>query len=241
MWTKRRRYPDDEDRVARLNMVRNQLERRGIHDERLLQAMRDVPRHAFVPAVRCSEAYGDHPLPIAEEQTISQPYMVALMIQCLRLQGGERVLEIGTGSGYQAAVLSRMAAQVCTVECFPSLAANACRFMQQLGYRNVRVKLADGCMGFAQEAPYEGIVVAAAAPSVPAPLQAQLADGGRLVIPVGGKAEQRLTILTRKGNAFIEEKTVTCRFVPLLGAHREASTGVSFSRPPANGVPGEHA
>ena len=99
MWTKRRRYPDDEDRVARLNMVRNQLERRGIHDERLLQAMRDVPRHAFVPAVRCSEAYGDHPLPIAEEQTISQPYMVALMIQCLRLQGGERVLEIGTRVG----------------------------------------------------------------------------------------------------------------------------------------------
>ena len=231
MWQKRRRNSDDQERVARLTMVSSQLERRGIHDERLLQAMRDVPRHAFVPAARRAEAYGDHPLPISEEQTISQPYMVALMIQCLRLEGREAVLEIGTGSGYQAAVLSRIAAQVYTVECFPSLAANACLVIQRLGYRNVRVAQADGCRGFAEGAPYQGIIVAAAAPFVPASLQAQLADGGRLVIPVGGIKEQRLTILTRKGDAFDEEKSVGCRFVPLLGADAESSTGVSLNRP----------
>jgi protein-L-isoaspartate(D-aspartate) O-methyltransferase len=154
--------------------------------------------------------------------------MVALMIQCLRLQGGERVLEIGTGSGYQAAVLSRIAAQVYTVECFPSLVVNASLVMQRLGYRNVRVAQADGCQGLAERAPYQGIIVAAASPFVPASLQAQLADGGRLVIPVGGMKEQRLTILTRRGDAFIEEKTVACRFVPLLGADAESSAGVPW-------------
>ena len=231
MWSSRRRDPDDQERLARLAMVSSQLERRGIRDERLLQAMRDVPRHAFAPGVRRAEAYGDHPLPIAEEQTISQPYMVALMIQCLGLRGGERVLEIGTGSGYQAAVLSRITAQVYTIECFPSLAVNACLVIQRLGYRNVCVEQGDGCQGFAERAPYQGIIVAAAAPFVPAPLQAQLADGGKLVIPVGGMKEQRLTILTRKGNAFEEEKTVACRFVPLLGANSKSPAGVSFSRP----------
>ena len=237
MWPKGRRYPDDPQRVARLNMVRNQIERRGIHDARLLQAMRDVPRHAFVPAAKRNEAYGDHPLPIPEEQTISQPYMVALMIQSLSLHGGERVLEIGTGSGYQAAVLSRIVAQVYTVECFASLAADACLVMQRLNYRNVRVTKANGCLGLAERAPYDGILVSAAAPFVPAPLQAQLAEGGRLVIPIGGKNEQRLTILMRKGDTCIEEKTVTCRFVPLLGADREPWNGVSLNRLPANGVP----
>ena len=231
MWPKRRRSPDDQERVARLNMVSSQLERRGIHDERLLQAMRDVPRHAFVPDARREEAYDDHPIPISEEQTISQPYMVALMIEHLRLRGDERVLEIGTGSGYQAAVLSRIAAQVYTVECFPSLAAQACLVMRRLGYRNIRVTQGDGCQGFAEEAPYQGIVVAAAAPFVPASLQAQLADGGRLVIPLGGMKEQRLTILTRKGDTFSEEETVACRFVPLLGAEAGSSAGVSFNRP----------
>jgi len=208
-------------------MVSSQIERRGIHDQRLLQAMRDVPRHSFVTAAGPNEAYGDHPLPIPEEQTISQPYMVALMIQCLRLRGAERVLDVGTGSGYQAAVLGRMAARVYTVECFPSLALNARLIMRHLGYRNVHVARANGCQGYPEQAPYQGIIVAAAAPFVPASLRAQLADGGRLVIPVGGMKEQRLTIVTRKGDAFTEEKTVTCRFVPLLGAQAESSTGVS--------------
>ena len=231
MWPKRRRNPDDQERVARLNMVSSQLERRGIRDEFLLQAMRDVPRHAFVPAARHEEAYDDHPLPISEEQTISQPYMVALMIEHLRLRGDERVLEIGTGSGYQAAVLSRIAAQVYTVECFPSLAVNAGLVIRRLGYRNVRVTQGNGCQGFAEEAPYQGIIVAAAAPFVPVSLQAQLADGGRLVIPLGGMNEQRLTILTRKGDTFSEEKTVACRFVPLLGAGAGSSAGTSFDWP----------
>ena len=233
MWPKRSRNPDDQARVARLAMVSNQLERRGIHDQRLLQAMRDVPRHAFVPEARGAQAYGDHPLPISEEQTISQPYMVALMIQSLRLRGGERVLEVGTGSGYQAAVLSRIATQVYTVECFPSLVDNACLVMWRLGYRNVRVTHADGCQGFVERAPYQGIIVAAAAPCVPAALKVQLADGGRLVMPVGGTKEQRLTTLTRKGDAFIEERTVACRFVPLLGAEARPPAGASLIRPTA--------
>ena len=198
-------------------MVLNQLESRGIADERVLQAMREVPRHAFVPTRRHDEAYGDHPVPIGEAQTISQPYMVALMIEHLRLRGGERVLEIGAGSGYQAAVLSRLAAEVYTVECFPSLAADSRLVLQRLGYENVRVVHADGCRGLAAWAPYHGIIVAAAAPFIPGPLQAQLTDGGRLVIPVGGPEGQRLIIVTRQADTFIEEKTVPCRFVPLLG------------------------
>ena len=218
MWPRRNRNREDDARTARLAMVQNQLERRGITDERVLQAMREVPRHAFVPAGRRAEAYGDHPVPIGEAQTVSQPYMVAVMIEHLRLRGSERVLEIGTGSGYQAAVLSRLAAEVYTVECFPSLAIGARLVLQRLGYRNVRVVHADGCRGLADRAPYHGIIVAAAAASIPAPLRAQLADGGRLVIPVGGPEGQRLVILTRQADTFIEENTVPCRFVPLLGA-----------------------
>ena len=217
MWPRCNRNRENAERNARLAMVRNQLERRGIVDERILQAMREVPRHAFVPARWRDEAYGDHPIPIGEAQTISQPYMVAVMIEHLRLRGGERVLEIGTGSGYQAAVLSRLAAEVYTVECFASLAANARLVLQRLGCENVWVVQADGCRGFAEQEPYHSIIVAAAAPFIPAPLRAQLADGGRLVIPVGGPEGQRLVIVTRQADTFIEERTVACRFVPLLG------------------------
>ncbi len=218
MWSRRNRNRECDERTARLDMVRNQLERRGIMDERVLQAMRKVPRHAFTPDKRRHEAYGDHPIPIGEMQTISQPYMVAVMIEHLRLRGGERVLEIGTGSGYQAAVLSRLAAAVYTVECFPSLAADARLVLQRLGCPNVRVMDADGCQGLADQAPYNSIIVAAAAAFIPPPLRAQLADGGRLVMPVGGPEGQRLVIVTRQAGTFIEEKAVTCRFVPLLGA-----------------------
>ena len=221
MWPRRNRNREDDAQTARLAMVRNQLERRGITDERVLQAMREVPRHAFVPAGRRAEAYGDHPVPIGEAQTVSQPYMVAVMIEHLRLRGGERVLEIGTGSGYQAAVLSRLAAEVYTVEWFPSLAADARVVLQRLGYQNVRVVHTDGCRGLADRAPYHGIIVAAAAPFIPAPLRMQLADGGRLVMPVGGFEGQRLVILTRQADTFIEDNTVPCRFVPLLGAGAE--------------------
>ena len=221
MWPRRNCSRANDERTVRLDMVRTQLERRGIKDERVLQAMREVPRHVFAPAKRRHEAYGDHPIPIGETQTISQPYMVAVMIEHLRLRGGERVLEIGTGSGYQAAVLGRLAAEVYTVECFPSLAADARLVLQQLGYENVQVVQANGRQGFAQGSPYNGIVVAAAAPFIPAPLRLQLADGGRLVIPVGGPEGQRLVIVTRQGDTFTEEKTVACRFVPLLGADVE--------------------
>lgn len=214
MWPRRNH---DRDRDARLAMVRDQLARRGIRDERVLQAMREVPRHAFVPAKWRREAYGDHPIPIGEGQTVSQPYMVAVMIEHLRLRGNERVLEIGTGSGYQAAVLGRLAAEVYTVECFPSLATGARRVLQRLGYQNVGVVQADGCRGLAEQAPYNGIIVAAAAPFIPTALRMQLADGGPLVMPVGGPEGQRLMIMTRQADSFIEEKTVACRFVPLLG------------------------
>ena len=202
MWSWRDRNREPRHSASRLAMVGQQLERRGIRDERLLRAMREVPRHAFVPEDRRAQAYGDHPVPIGEGQTLSQPYMVALMIEYLHLKGAEQVLEIGTGSGYQAAVLSRLAATVYTMEYFPSLAAHARLVMQQLGYRNIQVVRANGCQGFPEQAPFHGIIVSAAAPFVPAPLPAQLVDGGRLVMPVGGPEGQRLIVLTRKADGF---------------------------------------
>lgn len=203
--------------VARLAMVRTQLQRRGITDARLLQAMREVPRHAFVPPEWRHEAYSDRPLPIGEGQTISQPFMVAIMTQSLALQGHERVLEIGTGSGYQAAVLGRLAAYVYSVEYLPALADSARAVLQRLGYTNVEVIVGDGSLGLPAYAPYDGIIVTAAAPRVPPPLLEQLTEGGRLVIPVGAAKTQELLIITRHGNAYPQERSVPCRFVPLLG------------------------
>jgi len=208
---------------ARLLMVRSQLLRRGITDERVLQAMREVPRHLFVPPEWRHEAYSDRPLPIADDQTISQPYMVAIMTQNLALQGHERVLEIGTGSGYQAAVLSRLAAQVYSLEYFADLAASARGLLQHLGYTNIEVIVGDGGLGLPAQAPYDGIIVAAAAPRVPHPLLDQLAEGGRLVIPVGSPTSQELFIITRHGEDYAQERSVPCRFVPLLGQEGWAS------------------
>ena len=202
---------------ARLTMVRSQLQRRGITDARVLQAMREVPRHLFVPLEWRHEAYSDRPLPIADDQTISQPYMVAIMAQSLALQGHERVLEIGTGSGYQTAVLSRLAAQVVSLEYFTDLADSARALLQRLEYANVEVMVGDGGLGLPAQAPYDGIIVAAAAPHVPPPLLAQLADGGRLVIPVGSATGQDLLLITRHGEDYAQERSVPCRFVPLLG------------------------
>ena len=198
-------------------MIRTQLQRRGITDRRVLQAMREVPRHAFVPPEWRHEAYSDRPLPIANDQTISQPYMVAIMTQSLALQGHERVLEVGTGSGYQAAVLSRLAAQVYSIEYFPDLAETARAVLQRLGYTNVQVMTGDGGLGLPAHAPYHGILVAAAAPHVPQSLLGQLAEGGRLVIPVGSVASQELLIITRHGDDYPQARSVPCRFVPLLG------------------------
>ena len=203
--------------AARLAMVRSQLQRRGITDTRVLQAMRQVPRHAFVPPERRREAYSDRPLPINDEQTISQPYMVAIMTQSLALQGHERVLEVGTGSGYQAAVLGRLVAHVYSIEYFPDLAERARAVLQHLGYTNVQVMHGDGGLGLPAHAPYQGIIVTAAAPHVPQPLLTQLAEGGRLVIPVGSATNQELLIITRHGTDYPQERSVPCRFVPLLG------------------------
>ena len=202
---------------ARLVMVRSQLQRRGITDAQVLQAMREVPRHLFVPPEWRHEAYSDRPLPIGDDQTISQPYMVAIMTQSLALQGHEHVLEIGTGSGYQAAVLSRLAAHVSSIEYFADLADSARALLQRLGYTNVEVIVGDGGLGLPAHAPYDGIIVAAAAPHVPQPLLAQLAEGGRLVIPVGSATSQELVIITRRGDDYAQERSVPCRFVPLLG------------------------
>jgi protein-L-isoaspartate(D-aspartate) O-methyltransferase len=203
--------------TARLTMIRAQLQRRGLTDTRVLQAMREVPRHAFVPVEWQHEAYSDRPLPIADDQTISQPYMVAIMTQSLALQGHECVLEVGTGSGYQAAVLSRLAARVYTIEYFPTLAEKARAMLQRLGYTNVQVIIGDGSRGLPAHAPYQGILVAAAAPHVPQAMRAQLAEGGRLVIPVGSITNQDLLIVTRHQDSYTQVRSVPCRFVPLLG------------------------
>jgi protein-L-isoaspartate(D-aspartate) O-methyltransferase len=203
--------------AERLVMIRAQLQRRGITDTRVLQAMREVPRHAFVPPEWRREAYSDRPLPIADDQTISQPYMVAIMTQSLLLQGHERVLEVGTGSGYQAAVLSRLAAQVYTIEYFPNLAKRARAILQRLGLTNVQVITGDGGLGLAAYAPYHSILVAAAAPHVPQSLLEQLTEGGHLVIPVGSITSQELLIITRHGDDYSQARSVPCRFVPLLG------------------------
>ena len=203
--------------AERLVMIRAQLQRRGLTDTRILQAMREVPRHAFVPAEWRHQAYSDRPLPIADDQTISQPYMVAIMTQSLMLQGHECVLEVGTGSGYQAAVLSRLAAQVYTIEYFPNLAKRARAILQRLGYTNVQVITGDGGLGLPAYAPYHGILVAAAAPHIPQALLGQMAEGGHLVIPVGSITSQELMIITRHGDDYPQTRSVSCRFVPLLG------------------------
>jgi protein-L-isoaspartate(D-aspartate) O-methyltransferase len=198
-------------------MVVKQLRGRGIHDERVLDAMLSVPRHEFVP-VECLEfAYADQPIAIGKGQTISQPYMVASMAEALQLTGIEKVLEIGAGSGYAAAVLSRLAATVCTIESDPELANSANGRLARLGYANVNVRTGDGSAGLTDAAPFDAITVAAAAPCVPQPLMDQLADGGRMVIPVG-PGDTQILMLVRKQNGKIHTSTLeNCRFVPLTG------------------------
>lgn len=202
----------------RLAMVEGQLCRRGIHDPRVLEAMRRIPRHQFVSPEYQSEAYEDRPLPIGEGQTISQPYMVAIMTQSLDLKGSEKVLEIGTGSGYQTALLAELAKSVYTIERIPSLAARAEKVLREMGYQNIFFRTGDGTRGWPEEAPFDGIIVTAGAPEVPRTLRSQLADGGRLVIPVGPRYSQMLYKVIRQGHQFIEEDITGCVFVPLLGA-----------------------
>ena len=198
-------------------MVARQLRERGIRSERVLGAMETVPRHLFVPSERVPEAYSDEALPVGEGQTISQPYVVAASAEALALEGRERVLEVGAGTGYQAAVLSLLAREVIAVETIPSLTESARERLTRLGYSNVRVEQGDGSEGLAGEAPFDAILVSAAAPAVPQPLIDQLADGGRLVIPVGLTDRQQLLRIVKEGNRTTEQKLFPCRFVPLVG------------------------
>jgi protein-L-isoaspartate(D-aspartate) O-methyltransferase len=212
-------YLDRELEGRKERMITEHLLARGIRDAAVVKAMREVPREAFLQPDMERYAYDDSPLPIAEGQTISQPYIVAYMIEALELRGRERVLEIGTGSGYAAAVLSRCAAEVFTVERIASLAESARGKLESLGYRNVRVLLGDGTMGWPDHAPYDGIVVTAGAPEVPEELKQQLAIGGRLVIPVGDTPHLQTLVRVRRlpDGEFREEELCGVRFVPLIG------------------------
>ncbi|RKY63699.1 MAG: protein-L-isoaspartate O-methyltransferase [Candidatus Latescibacterota bacterium] len=201
----------------RLRMVERQIRARGVRDERVLEAMRKVPRHVFVPPDLVDEAYEDHPLSIGKGQTISQPYMVALMTEALELEGNEKVLEVGTGSGYQTAILAELAREVYSIERIPELAREAERRLEDLGYTNVHIKVGNGTLGWPEEAPFDAIMVTAGAPKVPGPLKAQLADGGRLVIPVGSEFHQILYRVKRQKDTFSEEALTSCVFVPLVG------------------------
>jgi protein-L-isoaspartate(D-aspartate) O-methyltransferase len=200
-------------------MVEQQIFRRGVVSPKVLQAMRAVPRHEFVPEDQRADAYADKPLPIGEGQTISQPFMVAAMTAALELTGNERVLEIGTGCGYQAAVLAKLAREVYSIESHASLAATARERLARLGYTNVQIRAGDGTLGWPEAAPFDRILVTAAAPAVPPPLLDQLAEGGRLVIPVGAADQQNLRRVARHRGQFIEQTLFDCRFVPLIGRY----------------------
>ncbi len=214
-----------DDQTERRRMVEGQIRRRGVKDERVLRAMEKVPRHLFVPEHLRAYAYEDCPLSIGRGQTISQPYMVALMTEMLGPGPGDRVLEVGTGSGYQTAVLAELAREVYTIERIPELAERAAERLRRLGYRNVFVEVGDGSMGLPDKAPFDGILVTAGAPDVPSPLVDQLAVGGRLVIPVGSEYHQTLVALTRHEEGLERTVGTGCVFVPLIGARAWAPRG----------------
>jgi protein-L-isoaspartate(D-aspartate) O-methyltransferase len=200
-------------------MVRTQLVPRGIRDERVLHAMRKVPRHSFVDESMQYKAYDDMALSIGDGQTISQPYMVAVMTELLELKGNEKVLEVGTGSGYQAAVLAELAQEVYSVERLPSLAARAAERLQGIGYRNVQIKVEDGTLGWPEKAPFDRIIITAGTPKVPEPLVGQLGDAGILLAPVGDRYSQQLIKLKRNKDKLSEEFHTFCVFVPLIGEY----------------------
>ena len=203
----------------RHHMVDYQLKKRGILSYKVLEAMRKVPRHRFVPQESLSSAYNDSPLSIGEGQTISQPYMVALMTECLQLEREERVLEVGTGSGYQTAILAEMAREVYTIEVHEELSHKAEKLLHELGYHDIHFKVGDGGKGWEDESPFDGIIVTAGSPDIPSTLKDQLEDGGRLVIPVGSRFVQTLYRITRAGERFHKKEFTSCVFVPLVGEH----------------------
>jgi protein-L-isoaspartate(D-aspartate) O-methyltransferase len=214
----RARTNDVDFERNRRDMVVRQLVRRGITDPRVLEAMGTIPREEFVPVDLRHYAYGDEPLSIGSGQTISQPYITALMAQSLQLTGTEKVLEIGAGSGYHAAVLARLSREVISLEVVPELVDLARANLARCGVTNVRVVLGDGSLGYEGEQPYDAISVAAASPAVPEPLLAQLSDPGRIVIPVGGLQEQELQLLELRAGSLVPRSIAACRFVPLVGA-----------------------
>ncbi len=202
----------------RARMVEEQLGSRGIRDPRVLAAMGKVQREEFIATEDIRDAYGDHPLPIGAGQTVSQPYIVAAMVEALELQPADRVLEVGTGTGYQAAILAELAAEVWTIERHEELASKAREILARLGYTNVHVVHGDGSLGLPEQAPFDKILVAAAAPRIPESLVAQLKDNGRLVVPVGTRYEQQLQIVRKDGKEIFVTTHDLCRFVPLVGA-----------------------
>jgi protein-L-isoaspartate(D-aspartate) O-methyltransferase len=207
---------ENQYRQARLDMVQRQIAARGVRDERVLEAMRTVERHKFVPPSQVPYAYYDQPLPIGEGQTISQPYIVALMTELLEPKPTDKVLEIGTGSGYQAAVLAGLVKEVYTIEIVPLLAETADERLQNLGYKNITVKCGDGYQGWEEHAPFDGVIVTAAPDHIPQPLVDQLAEGGRLVIPVGDFF-QELVVLTKTEKGIKKRSVIPVRFVPMTG------------------------
>jgi len=206
-------------RQLRNEMVESQLKVRGISNLRVLSAMGKVERHRFVPPNMMNSAYDDCALPIGEGQTISQPYMVAIMTELLELKGGEKVLEVGTGSGYQAAILAELAKKVISIERVPALAERAEKLLLEIGYSNVEIRIGEGTEGYPPEAPYDGIVVTAACPAIPPPLIGQLAEGGRLVLPLGERYHQILTLVRKIKGEIETEDSIGCIFVPLIGKY----------------------
>ena len=205
--------------VARRKMVSEQLQGRGIKDQRILRAMEIVPRHAFVPEALVTQAYQDHPLNIGYRQTISQPYIVGVMTEALRLSEGEKVLEIGTGCGYQTAVLCELRAKVFSIERIPELSNRARKTLYSIGYDNFHLRIGDGSQGWPEEAPFDAILITAASPQWPQPLMDQLGEGGRMVIPVGSADFQELYLGIKQKGKIIKKKLTDCRFVKLLGEH----------------------
>jgi len=212
--------PEKKEYAAqRVEMIEKQVRRRGVTDPAVLAAMQAVPRHEFVAEEIRSNAYADAPLPIGGGQTISRPYIVAAMTAALHLRASDKVLEIGTGCGYQAAVLACLAKDVFTIERRPELASGACARLARLGYSNAHVHCGDGTLGLPEFAPFDAILVAAAAPAIPRPLLAQLAEGGRMILPLGGVEHQELQLIEKHGDAFPTKMLEGCRFVPLVGYH----------------------
>ncbi|HEY5743679.1 MAG TPA: protein-L-isoaspartate(D-aspartate) O-methyltransferase [Terrimicrobiaceae bacterium] len=212
---------DDAHTNSREQMVKSQLLRGGINDPQVLQAMKDVPRHEFVPVSLRSYAYQDGPLPIGHGQTISQPFIVAFMTQALQLTKNDKVLEVGTGSGYQAAILGKLAKEVYTIEIVPPLAETSRQLLARLGFDNVHVRLGDGYLGWPEKAPFDAIIVTCAPDHVPEPLVSQLTEGGRLIVPVGEAGGiQQLVLLRKKEGKIVQENMLDVRFVPMTGGHK---------------------